>query len=217
VWDSGIGVATQHHQKIFEEFFQVENPERDRNKGLGLGLSMVERSCRLLNHPLALRSSLGCGSRFTLLVPLAQRPAIVASKSFPDAPMMGELEGLSVLLIEDDDLGSMALKNLLASWGCRVSVAGDAQMALAHLQHSPAPDYIVSDYRLRGIYNGIDAIRLLRESSGQAIAACLISGDTEMDLRQKAQAAGLVLLQKPVPPAKLRNMLRRFVQARDEI
>ena len=215
VWDSGIGVATQHHEKIFEEFFQVENQERDRNKGLGLGLSMVERSCRLLDHPLTLRSGLGCGSRFTLRVPLAPRQATAAGEAPADLALKGELEGLQVLLIEDDDLGSLALQGLLASWGCRVTVAGDAHMALDQLQHRPRPDYIVSDYRLRGVHNGIDAIRLLRESSGHDIAACLISGDTETGLRQKALAAGLVLLQKPVQPAKLRSMLRQFVRANE--
>lgn len=212
VWDSGIGIAMQHHEKIFEEFFQIENPERDRNKGLGLGLSMVKRSCRLLNHPLTLRSNLGCGSRFTLRVPLAPRQAEAPPPTPADIAVTGELDGLYVLLIEDDDLGSQALQGLLASWGCRVAVAGDAASALLHLKHQPLPDYIVSDYRLRGVHNGIDAIRLLRESSGQDMAACLISGDTEMDLRQKALAAGLVLLQKPVRPAKLRSMLRRFAQ-----
>lgn len=214
VWDSGIGIAAQNHEKIFEEFFQVENQERDRSKGLGLGLSMVKRSCQLLDHPLFLRSNLGCGSRFTLRVPLTQRQASAANTSF-DMAMVGDLAGLHVLLIEDDILGSQALQGLLTSWGCQVSVAGDAQMALDQLRHGPAPDYIVSDYRLRGVHNGIDAIRLVRELCGQALAACLISGDTEMDLRQKARAAGLVLLQKPVQPAKLRSLLRRFVQAHD--
>ena len=210
VWDSGMGIATRHHQTIFEEFFQIENPERDRNKGLGLGLSMVERSCRLLNHRLSMRSNLGCGSRFTLHIPLAPRQVEAPPPIPAEVPVTGELAGLHVLLIEDDELGSQALKGLLESWGCRVGVAGDAETALLQLKHQAPPDCIVSDYRLRGAHNGIDAIRLLRESSGQDIAACLISGDTEMDLRQQARAAGLVLLQKPVQPAKLRSMLRRF-------
>jgi len=213
VWDSGIGIAMPNHEKVFEEFFQVENPERDRNKGLGLGLSMVQRACRLLNHPLMLRSGLGCGSRFSFLVPLAPTLSTLTSETPVDATPMGELAGLHVLLIEDDALGSRALQGLLVAWGCQVSVAGDAEMACELVHQGPSPDYVVSDYRLRGAHNGIDAIRLLRELSGQDIAACLISGDTEMDLRQKAQAAGLVLLQKPVPPAKLRSLLRRVVSA----
>jgi len=213
VWDSGIGIAMPNHEKVFEEFFQVENPERDRNKGLGLGLSMVQRACRLLNHPLMLRSGLGCGSRFSFLVPLAPTLSALTSETPVDATPMGELAGLHVLLVEDDALGSRALQGLLIAWGCQVSVAGDAEMACELVRQGPSPNYVVSDYRLRGAHNGIDAIRLLRELSGQDIAACLISGDTEMDLRQKAQAAGLVLLQKPVPPAKLRSLLRRVVCA----
>jgi signal transduction histidine kinase/CheY-like chemotaxis protein len=214
VWDSGIGIAAQHHQKIFEEFFQVENPERDRSKGLGLGLSIVERSCKLLGHPLVMRSSLGCGTRFTLRVPLAPAQAIDTAAAAADTSMKNEFESLHILLIEDDALGSAAVEGLLASWGCQVSVAGDAQMACDLLRHGPTPDFIVSDYRLRGLHHGVDAIRLLRQLSGQQIAACVISGDTDENVRQQTQAAGLVLLQKPVRPAKLRSLLRHFAQAR---
>jgi CheY-like chemotaxis protein len=131
-----------------------------------------------------------------------------------DAQPMGDLAGLHVLLIEDDELGCRALQGLMLAWGCQVSVASDAEMACERVRQGPPPDYVVSDYRLRGAHNGIDAIRLLRELSGQDLAACLISGDTEMDLRQKAQSAGLILLQKPVPPAKLRSLLRRVGHAK---
>lgn len=105
VRDSGVGIAAQHHEEIFQEFFQVENPERDRDKGLGVGLSIVDRACRLLNHPLSMRSAPGSGTRFTLTVPLAPaRP----DGSYEDATILAakvEFNGLRVLLIEDDALG----------------------------------------------------------------------------------------------------------------
>jgi CheY-like chemotaxis protein len=214
IWDSGVGIAQQHHESIFEEFFQIENQQRDRAKGLGLGLSMVKRSCQLLNHPLTLHSSLGCGSRFTLIVPLAStQTGSTFKNTLVDTPRPVALESMHVLLIEDDALGADALKGLLESWGCRVTVASDAEMACGHLQRMPPPDFIVSDYRLPGVHSGIDAIRMLREASGLPIAACLISGDIEAEVRQRAVAAGLVLLRKPVQPAKLRSSLRHLVQA----
>lgn len=213
VRDSGIGIAPEHHTKIFEEFFQVGNPERDRSKGLGLGLSMVQRSCRLLDLPLTMHSALGCGTRFEIRVPTV--PAQVEAASAPPTRLVqaGSLDDLHVLLIEDDALGSVALKGVLESWGCKVSVCDTAIGACDLLRSGVEPDFVVSDYRLRGTHSGVDAVRLVREQLGREVAACLISGDTADAVRQQVQQAGLVLLQKPVRPAKLRSILRHFVQA----
>jgi len=208
VWDSGEGIASEYHRKIFLEFFQIGNPERDRTKGLGLGLSLVERACRLLNHPVTLRSAPGCGTRFGVVVPTVARQ--VQTAVAPEVPVGAELAGLHVLLIEDDVLGSVSLAGLLASWGCQVSTVADVPAACALAsQHSPG--FVLSDYRLPGVYNGIDAVRLLRQTLGADLPACVISGDTDAVVRQQVQDAGLVLLQKPVRPAKLRSLLRHAV------
>jgi CheY-like chemotaxis protein/anti-sigma regulatory factor (Ser/Thr protein kinase) len=212
VWDSGIGIAAQHHEKIFEEFFQVDNQERDRAKGLGLGLSIVDRSCKLLEHPMSMRSSLGRGTRFTLMIPLAQTESVGMPRMAAETPLLNEFECLHILVIEDDALGRAALEGLLASWGCRVTVAANVQMACELLRHEPPPDFIVSDYRLPGALNGIDAVRILRTTFGREIAACVISGDTDVNVRQQTLDAGLALLRKPVRPAKLRSILRNYVQ-----
>lgn len=211
VWDSGIGIAPEYHEKIFQEFFQISNPERDRAKGLGLGLSLVQRACHLLNHPLTLRSTLGCGTRFGVLVPTAPNPVPppMALQEITNA----ELVDMHVLLIEDDVLGSLALAGLLTSWGCQVRCAVDVPRA-CELARQARPDFVLSDYRLPGVYNGIDAICLLRQTLGPDLPACVISGDTEASVRQQVQAAGLVLLQKPVRPAKLRNLLRHAAHVR---
>lgn len=136
-------------------------------------------------------------------------PDIAAAISTVDS-----LERLHILVIEDDALGSVALEGLLKSWSCEVTVAGNAQMACDLLKLISTPDFIVSDYRLRGMENGIDAVRMLRQRSGLQIPACVISGDTDTNVKQQTQAAGLVLLQKPVRPAKLRSVLRHLVQNR---
>jgi CheY-like chemotaxis protein/nitrogen-specific signal transduction histidine kinase len=206
VRDSGIGIAPEHQQKVFEEFYQVENPERDRTKGLGLGLSIVERSCELLNHRIALRSALGCGSTFTLLVPLTQAEA--EAPFLPDVAGTRDIHGMRVLLIEDDELGRAALKGLLQSWGCSVVEARSTDTALAQWDPSRLPDFIVTDYRLLVSQNGVDAVHQLREMAGRNSPACVISGDTDALVRQRVSDAGLLLLQKPVKPAKLRSVLR---------
>ena len=213
VRDSGVGIAPEHHEDIFQEFFQVDNPQRDRSKGLGVGLSIVERACRLLEHPLAMRSAPGCGTCFTVTVPLV--PARVGS-TYEEATHRAskdEFDGLRVLLIEDDALGRVGLASLLTSWGCSVTQAEGAKAACEPYRDEPAPDLIISDFRLGGGINGIEAVGMVRGATGQTIAACLISGDTDAKVREQAQAAGLTLLQKPVRPAKMRSLMRRLVQA----
>ena len=215
VRDNGIGIAAEHHEDIFQEFFQVENPQRDRAQGLGVGLNIVQRACSLLKHPLALRSEPGCGTRLTLTVPLAVPRESGSNEEARDLVSKIQFKGLRVVLIEDDALGRVSLASLLQSWGCSVTEFEGAQAACDWYRLNPAPDLIISDFRLGGGIDGIEAVDLLRAIAGRRIMACLVSGDTEADVRQQAQAAGLSLLQKPVRPAKLRSLLRHLVHAAD--
>lgn len=213
VWDTGIGIAPEHQSAVFKEFYQIGNSERDRNKGQGLGLSIVEHSARLLGYPLQMRSSLGRGTRFNLCVPLAP-PGVARERRSPLRPRNFEdIAGLRVLVIEDDQLVREALMSLLTSWRVEVAVAEGLAMALALLKSGAAPDVIVADYRLRDGENGIEVIHQLRAMAGQPIPACLISGDADATLMQAAAAASLTLLQKPVRPAKLRSLLRRLTRS----
>ena len=213
VRDSGPGIAPEHQHKVFEEFYQVENPERDRNKGLGLGLSIVERSCKLLNHRIALRSAPDCGSTFTLHVPRGRPERGVQPAATLDASAGHDVRGMRVLLIEDDELGRSALRGLLQSWGCHVVEARTAQTAVAQWNATQAPDFILTDYRLLGAENGVDTVHQLRALAGHELPACVISGDTDAGLKQRVGQAGLMLLQKPVKPAKLRSVLRHVWSA----
>lgn len=214
VRDSGVGIAPEHHEDIFEEFFQVDNPQRDRSKGLGVGLSIVERACRLLDHPLTIRSAPGCGSRFTLTVPLAPARVDEAYEGTGNSGEKSKFDGLRILLIEDDALGRVGLASLLTSWGCSVTQAEGAKAACELYRVDQAPDITISDFRLCGGIDGIQTVAMLSEIAGRRIVACLVSGDTDAKVRQKAQDAGLTLLQKPVRPAKLRSLIRHLVQAR---
>ncbi len=210
VRDSGIGIAQEDQEKVFQEFYQVANPQRDRRFGMGVGLSVVDRCCRLLKHPLTLCSSLGAGTRISLTVPLGKAlPDASRIASSPELP--GEaFTSVPILLIEDDEMGRVALTGLLESWGYSVRAAESAQRAVEQWYTLPRPAIIISDYRLGGGTNGVEAIRLLRNLSGTDVAACLISGDTSTEVQQLVKASGLTLLSKPVRPGKLRSLLRHL-------
>lgn len=212
VWDTGIGIAPEHQSSVFNEFFQVANVQRDRSKGLGLGLNIVQRSCFLLGHDVQLRSRLGVGTRFRITLPRAAAASDSQSFMTTHTEKADDLLGVTVLVVEDDALACAALEGLLQAWGMRVQTAGGMQAALKLLRAGFLPALLISDYRLGEGINGIDLIALLQSKLPAAVPACLISGDTDPAVIQAAQAAELPLLSKPVRPAKLRNLLRRMLQ-----
>jgi signal transduction histidine kinase/CheY-like chemotaxis protein len=213
VWDSGVGIAPEHQTDVFKEFFQVGNPQRNREQGLGLGLSIVKRTAQLLGHRLHLRSGLDCGSRFTIEVPQIARPDVEPVRmATPSALPIDQFEGLAVMVIEDDALASEGLTGLLQSWGCETRRADGLEAALSLVAGGWRPDVIVSDFRLRDVEHGIETVRRLRVTLGRPVPACLMSGNTDPQLIQATRQAGLTLLHKPVRPAKLRSLLRKLVE-----
>jgi signal transduction histidine kinase/CheY-like chemotaxis protein len=211
VWDSGIGIAPEHQQDVFKEFYQVGNPARDRDKGLGLGLSIVQRTAGLLNHPLTLVSRPGIGTRFAITLPKVAPATETVDALHSEHEQQDELQGAELLVIEDDALVRSALVGLLGGWGIQVHEAQGMAAAQQWVQRGLKPALILSDYRLQDGQNGIDVVQQLRSELRYAVPACLMSGDTDAVLMGAAQAAGLTLLHKPVRPAKLRNLLRRLL------
>lgn len=212
VWDTGIGIAAEHQEAIFKEFYQVDNPERERSKGLGLGLNIVQRTARLLGHPLQLCSRSGQGSRFRIELPLTAPGEMTDRRGPGRRESLDDLVGLVVLVLEDDELARAALVSLLTSWGATVAEAPSLTVALEQLQRGLQPALLISDYRLPGPENGIQAVLRLRLAAHKEIPACLISGDTDPDLMQAAKLAGLTLMHKPVRPAKLRSLIGRLAK-----
>lgn len=211
VWDSGIGIAPEHQDEVFKEFYQVGNSARNRNKGLGLGLSIVQRTAELLSHPLALVSRPGVGTRFTLTLSATTPVELPPGAIGQDRPQVDGLLSVEVLVVEDDALVRVALVGLLGGWGIRVQEAQGLTDAQALIRAGVKPDLIVSDYRLQGAANGIDVVQQLRAQLHHDVPACLMSGDTDVSLMTAARVAGLTLLHKPVRPAKLRNLLRHLL------
>ncbi len=209
VWDSGPGIPAEEQQRIFEEFYQIANPERDRSKGLGLGLAIVKRLAELLNHPIEVRSEAGRGAVFTVTVPrgVLREEHPVDAASLPADTLRGSAERV-VVLIEDERIIREATQTLLSDWGCKVIASASASDARSQLdQMGRQPDLIIADYRLAGGMTGIDAIQAIRGDAGAGIPAVLITGDAATDYLKQAQEQGYPVLHKPVAPAKLRALI----------
>jgi signal transduction histidine kinase/ActR/RegA family two-component response regulator len=205
VWDTGVGIPAEQHERIFEEFYQLNNPSRDRKRGLGLGLATVKRVTQLLGYPLRVKSAPGRGSRFIIDVPLAhnQQPAITATVEQKVPNLIG---GKFIVVIDDEESVRLGMQSLLESWGCKCVTAMDAEEALAALD-GRTPDFIIADLRLQGSADGIDAIRALRAELGDSIPAVLISGDTATEQLRIVAAAGLTIMHKPLKAVRLRALL----------
>jgi signal transduction histidine kinase/CheY-like chemotaxis protein len=205
VWDSGTGIDAAEREHIFEEFYQIGNPERDRSRGLGLGLAIVRRLADLLGHEVELSSRVGRGSMFRILVTVGNADALPGT--VPDRQIAaGSMAGRSVVVIDDEASVREATRDLLTSWGCSVIVAGDPGGALALLDGA-MPGALLVDYRLRNGQDGMTAIDSLREALGPNVPAMLVSGESSPAELARIKASGVLLLHKPVQPAKLRAAL----------
>jgi signal transduction histidine kinase len=216
VWDTGIGIPAASQQAIFDEYVQLDNPERDRSKGLGLGLSICRRLAQLLGASLQLRSTPGRGSVFWLELPLAEATepaaeALLAMDLKRDSG--GKLHG-TVLIIDDDPLVLASTSGLVASWGCRTCEGPSVADGIAECDRAGVrPDVAICDYRLRGMETGITAALMLRHRFGNNVPVLLVSGELGDDLQREAARNRLVLLGKPLKPARLRSLLQSLLAA----
>ncbi len=214
VCDSGVGIEPAHLTDIFQEFYQVANPERDRNKGLGLGLAIVDRLARLLNHPLDVVSVPGRGSVFSITVPRGDVATAEPDLSQPVEVFEGKLGGALLVVIDDEAAVLDGMREVLQQWGCRPLLADSADEALAQLARAKSrPAAVIADYRLRGGETGIAAIGRIQSAYGADIPGVIITGDTAPDRLREAEASGYHLLHKPVRPVRLRALLSFLLSA----
>ncbi|HET6971853.1 MAG TPA: hybrid sensor histidine kinase/response regulator [Phenylobacterium sp.] len=211
VWDTGPGIAAADQRRIFDDYVQLANPERDRRKGLGLGLAIVRRTAALLGAEVTLRSRVGRGSVFAIALPAAAPASQRATE--PAAPAADLLANLPVLVIDDEETVREALSDLLGRWGAKVSTAPDAEAALARLRAGERYRAALVDYRLREGRTGLEAISALRAAQSEPLACCLVTGDIDPALLTEARRRGLPVLHKPVQPAKLRAVLNHLASA----
>jgi signal transduction histidine kinase/DNA-binding NarL/FixJ family response regulator len=214
VWDSGIGIPDDQQRNVFGEFYQLSSARHDSPGGLGLGLAIVERLCRLLDYPIELVSRPGKGSRFAISVPLAA-PARLTEH--PGEVAVDRAAGKSVVVIDDDVLVLDGMRGVLKGWGCDVVTATSEDAALAALSKGErSPDIIISDYRLTDGKTGIDVIERIRRAFGAPIPAFLVSGDTSPERLREARASGYHLLHKPVLPITLRAVVSQLLKEREK-
>ena len=207
VYDTGVGIAAADQQRVFEEFLQLGNPQRDRNHGLGLGLAIVDRLARLLALPLSLQSIPGRGSVFSVTLPLAEavEPHPAPTPSRPEADRLG---GRTVVVIDDEEAILNATRALLEAWGCHVVTAASGPQALSTLSQCPRPpDLLLCDYRLSAGMNGVQAVQALRNEFNQEFPAILLTGDTAPQSLQELEASGLPVLHKPLEAQSLRQAM----------
>ncbi|SIO21580.1 Signal transduction histidine kinase [Bradyrhizobium erythrophlei] len=217
VWDSGPGIPEDQKQNIFGEFFQLPAPERNRYGGLGLGLAIVDRLRGLLNHQIELASTVGRGSRFAILVPMADECVTSTEPVDSPRPAAFSVEGKVILVIADASIVLEGTGGLLGKWGYSVLTTGSDEAALIRLaERQQRPDLIISDYHLASGKTGIRAIEQINAAFGSSIPAILISGDTAPEPLRDARNRRYILLHKPVDPMRLRAVMHKFLRDDDD-
>jgi signal transduction histidine kinase len=207
VRDSGPGIAAEAQKIIFDEFVQLDNPERSHDKGLGLGLSIVRRLTDLLGLPLTLRSRPGLGSVFAIELPAA-RPQGAQRR---ETRALDSFEGVCVLLVDGARHEHDALAELLTTWGC---VIDDAPVPIgpSPVADAPTPDILIADQGARGASATLELLACIRARPGlDALPAILLDDAPSADSQARARAAGAHLLGKPVRPARLRALMHRLL------
>ena len=209
VHDTGMGIDPDEINHIFEEFYQIANPERDRRKGLGLGLAIVKRLADLLDCPITVSSTAGMGSVFRITVPYVANgiPTVNTKQDY-----VVDVQGARVMVIDDEAMVRLGMRKVLEEWGCKVKEAESIEHALDVLGDDCAIDIIMTDYRLRENKNGIDAIHAIHAACGKAIPAIILTGDTDPKRLREAKAGGFGVLYKPVSSAKLRSLMSYLLE-----
>jgi len=220
IWDTGIGIAPDQQERIFDEFYQVGNSARDRSRGIGLGLAIVRRTASLLGEQVTVKSRVGRGSCFSIELPLnhvnTSKPAAPVSPKHP-------LTGRNAWVVEDDPILRRALGEMLQSWGAQVrtwpegeALLDELPQLLANTNREQRPDILITDYRLPGI-NGLQlsqTIQAYLRESGVSLYTLIISGDTDPAEIARLSASGQTVMAKPFRSERLLEQLLALHQAK---
>lgn len=207
VSDTGVGIPEAHRELVWEEFHQVGNKERDRGQGLGLGLAIVRSLGRLLGHRVTMESKEGRGTTFRIELPLSAPQAKTSGED--DAPHArvvetGPIPKDPVVVIDDDVLLLKGMETIIAGHGYHVIAAPSGDSAAAAVTHSgEQPFLIIADYRLRNGETGVRAILKVRDAARAQVPAMVLTGEVGEGPAKDAEAHGIGLFEKPMPPRKL--------------
>lgn len=214
VWDTGIGIAEDKQEEIFQEFKRGDGQRLKQDRGLGLGLAIVDKITRILGHPIRVSSQLGKGSMFAVSVPLAgvhelQRPAVVDVPSYHQ----DHLDGVRVWVIDNDPAICLAMRTLLESWGCWVTTALSEEDLGEQVGNFEMPvDLLIVDYHLDHDVNGVDVVVNIHQQRPTPIPTLMITANYSNELKQQMRALGHTLMHKPVKPMHLKTAMNHLLK-----
>ncbi|HMX11460.1 MAG TPA: hybrid sensor histidine kinase/response regulator, partial [Burkholderiaceae bacterium] len=213
VWDTGSGIAAADLPRIFDEFYRAHSAQREAGQGLGMGLAIVKRLVRLLDHTLEVRSEPGRGTMFRIGIPIGSAPDVADATAAADTIPAPVLQAGHILVIDDEADIRLGLCHLLKAWGFEASSAADIAQARATAQTLGGQlDLVISDLHLLDGEDGLDAIAAVRVACGHPVQAMVITGDTSPAEIRRASASGHMVLFKPLQPSKLFGVLRSIVR-----
>jgi two-component system CheB/CheR fusion protein len=213
VWDTGIGIPAGQLKAIFEEFHQLDNAARERSRGLGLGLSIVQRICDLLGHAIDVRSWPGRGSVFAVEVPLGENHQLALRAADRTEAILGPTG--AILIVEDDPAVREMLEILFEEEGHQaIAVAGGNEALALAARGALLPDVIVADYNLPGDMTGAEIVARLRQSLHHEIPAVILTGDISSETLRKIADADCAYLSKPAEPEVLTRQILTLLAAK---
>jgi Na+/proline symporter/signal transduction histidine kinase len=210
IYDCGPGISEAHRERIFDDFYRIKS----NVEGAGLGLGIALRFSHLLGHEIRVQSFDGRGSLFSLLVPMSAKKTRKASEA-PGANILSGLESLNIFYVDDDEDNIHALSTLMNNWDCTFSSATSSASSVDYAIKNNAPDVILMDYQLGPESNGLQLADELRKQWGD-IPVCIVSAAPDEDLSMRVNKHGFDFLRKPIKPGKLRALLERYLQRKND-
>jgi two-component system CheB/CheR fusion protein len=208
IWDTGSGIPEGQTDAIFAEFHQLDNPAHERSRGLGLGLSIVQRLADLLGHSVDVRSRPGKGSAFAVEAPLGrQQPGALPQRRQWDTARNAGGDA-AILVVEADPVVREMLDLLFASEGYRTTAAADGNQALVLVRGAIRPDLVVADYGLPNGLNGLQVVSGVRKALGREIPAVVLTGEISTDTMREITRRGCVQRNKPVRSDELMHLIQ---------
>ncbi|WP_136681046.1 NahK/ErcS family hybrid sensor histidine kinase/response regulator [Neptunomonas sp. XY-337] len=216
VHDTGVGIPKGQLNAIFEEFKRLQPERPGCERGLGLGLAIVDKISRVLGHEIRARSIEGLGSVFAVKVPKVKAQAPVLSG--PIMPLVTErLSGARIWLIDNDEAICQGMSMLLEGWGCEVTTALSFAHLAAQVQFNETADILIADYHLDNGCNGVDAARDVLTRAAEAIPVLMITANYSKELNQEVRGLGYHLIHKPVKPLKLKTTLIHLLESKQAV
>lgn len=212
VWDTGIGIAADKRGEIFQEFKRGDVQRPDQDRGLGLGLAIVEKIAGILGHRIAVRSTPGRGSVFSIEVQRSKRGPRTRIATPPLEPFVERLQGARIWVLDNDAAICAGMRTLLEQWGCEVVTAlSEADLARQVATDHAGADLLIADYHLDNDRNGVDAVAAINARRATPLPALMITANYSNELKQQVRALGHSLLNKPVRPMKLKAAISHLL------